>query len=318
MRPAPSKLLKLSLTAAANFGVFTTVVANGFGFTRHELDGLIRRGVIERLSRRAYRFVAAPNTWNHRVAAACAALGPEAVAAYLSAVAIHRVQGYASEPDPIEILVPREYRSRVVTIAGVVVRSTDRLRPQDRVIVRSLPVASAEWTLARLGWIATRERVEEALDKAEHEQRVSRGSVTATLSGVRGRGVAGVVRLSNVLEFREEVGKTPNGVLGRRIKRILVANGLPVPELEYPVLKPDGTIGYFDVAYPWALIGIEGDDAGSHVGVVQRGNDLKRQNLIELADFRVFRFTFEQVRYDPSYLVDIVRRALAQRGHPAA
>ncbi len=310
---------KLALVASESFGVFTADVAARLGFDRAKLARLVARGVVERLSSRAYRFLAAPRTWNHRLFAACAALGPDAVGAYRTAAAVHRFDDYPTEPDDIEVLVARSARNRNVAFDdNVVVGSTTRLRAADRTIVRGLPVTSAEWTLARLGRIAARPKVEEALDRAEHEVRVTRDSVTDTLTAIRGRGVAGVGKLSAVLDFREAVGNTPVGVLGRRLKRLLVDAGLPAPVLEYAVTLPDGSIRYFDAAYPWAEIGIECDDAASHVGVIKRGRDHKRQNALEACGFRVYRFTFEHITYEPGYVVATIEHALRTSGTPAA
>jgi alkylated DNA nucleotide flippase Atl1 len=307
-------LRKLSISASNTYGVFSVELPSEFGISRRQIDTLIANGIVERLSERALRFTSAPQTWPHRVYAACAALGPGAVAGYRSAAALHGLDGYPRQPVPIEVLVPRSQRNRTVGDHDVVVGSTNRLRDSDRTVIRGIPVATAEWTLARLGRMSKRDRVEGALDQAEHVERVSRESVSGTLTAIRGRGVAGVGKLSGILEFRDRMQRLPIGVLGRRMSRILVAAGLPAPELEYPVRKPDGSLLYLDAAYPTAFVGLEGDGATAHLGRRKRSEDHRRQNTLELSAFTVLRFTYEQVTYEPDYLVETVAAALALNG----
>jgi hypothetical protein len=314
MAEPKSALHRLSLVATSNHGVFSLEVARKLGINDHRLMRLERQGVIARLSPRAGRFVGAPSTWRHRVAAACAALGDFAVAGYRTAAALHRLDGWSLEPEPIEIVVPRSERNRRVDLEGVVVRSSNRLRPEDRTWVDRIPVTTVEWTLARLGRFTTSARVEESLDVAERDQRTNQRDVERTLAAVRGRGVSGVADLSEAIERRNGIAGTPRGVLGRRLARLLVAAGLPGPVLEYPVMRRDGAIAYLDGAYPACLVGLEADDHASHSTRSQRASDHRRQNMLELDDFHMLRFTYEQIHGEAGYVVGTVAAALEKWG----
>jgi hypothetical protein len=307
MSQSITALHQLAFAAATGHGVFTIDQAHQLGLTDRQLRRLESRGIIEYLSRRAGRFVATPATWRHRVAAACAALGPETVAGYRSAAALHHLDGWRREPEPIEVIVGRSARNRQV-------RSSLRLRPVDRTVVDGIPVTTVEWTMARLGRFAEADRVEEALDGAERDGRVARPSVTGTLAAVRGRGVSGVVALAGVLEQREEIGRTPRDVLARRMARVLVRAGLPAPELEYKVQRADGRIAFLDGAHPECFVGLEADGHASHASRLQRASDHRRQNLLELSDFHIQRFTYEQIHRETRYVVTTVAAALEKWG----
>lgn len=125
---------------------------------------------------------------------------------------------------------------------------------------------------------------------------------------VQGRNGCGALR--DLLERHSGAVGVPDEVVEARCADLLVAAGLPEPEHQYEVLRPDGTRARFDLAYPEFRIGIE-TDGQIHGEEEVRQSDNRRRNTVQLLGWTVFHFTWEDVMYHPDYVVETVRAALA-------
>jgi very-short-patch-repair endonuclease len=100
-------------------------------------------------------------------------------------------------------------------------------------------------------------------------------------------------------------------VLERKMLRLLAAHGLPRPVCQHRVVRPDSQVADLDFAYPEQRVAIEVDGHVGHATRRQRGSDARRGNQIVLADWRVLRFTYEDVTRRPGYVAEVVRTALS-------
>jgi very-short-patch-repair endonuclease len=74
---------------------------------------------------------------------------------------------------------------------------------------------------------------------------------------------------------------------------------------------PNGSIYEIDFAYVTALVAIEVDGHGSHATRAQRAADNVRGNALKGVGWKLRRFTYEQVVYEPAAVAAVVRAALA-------
>jgi very-short-patch-repair endonuclease len=89
---------------------------------------------------------------------------------------------------------------------------------------------------------------------------------------------------------------------------LLVLRGLPRPHVQMPILDRRGrTVGYADLGYPDARLGIEYDGATHRTSLAA---DDRRQNQIQLAGVRLLRFTAADVYQRPTEVSKEVRAAL--------
>ncbi|MEX1093012.1 MAG: DUF559 domain-containing protein [Acidimicrobiia bacterium] len=99
--------------------------------------------------------------------------------------------------------------------------------------------------------------------------------------------------------------------LETRLHNLISAAGLPLPTTQYrpPWLK--STNGRVDIAYVDERLIVEGDSLRWHGTPETFQADRHRDNLAQLAGWRILRFTWEDITRRPSYVVDSIRRALS-------
>ncbi|MSX01113.1 MAG: DUF559 domain-containing protein [Actinobacteria bacterium] len=85
--------------------------------------------------------------------------------------------------------------------------------------------------------------------------------------------------------------------------------GLPSPVAQYRVTA-NGHNYRIDLCYPDCMLAIEGDGFSFHGGRQAFESDRVRQNDLVLAGWRVLRFTWRQICYQPDWVVGQIRSAL--------
>jgi very-short-patch-repair endonuclease len=94
------------------------------------------------------------------------------------------------------------------------------------------------------------------------------------------------------------------------LRWLLLAAGVPAPELQFVVRSPDGRfLGRADMAWPGRRVLVE-FDGDIHRDRAVFVNDLRRQNQLIAAGWTVLRFTSADVLGRPDEVVAAIRRAL--------
>jgi hypothetical protein len=123
-----------------------------------------------------------------------------------------------------------------------------------------------------------------------------------------GKGVRGIRTARQVLAVANALAGSP---MESVLRWLIHEAGLPTPVLQHTVLGPHREfIGCVDMAWPERRVLVEFD------GDVHRErrvfvNDLRRQNGLVLAGWVVLRFTSADVRGRPTWVLAMIRRALA-------
>jgi hypothetical protein len=301
-------LERLSAVAATQFGLFIRADALGASVSSDQVRRLARRGIVERLSPRVFRFAASARSWHQDVMAACLDGGPECVASHRTAAALHRFDGFS--PGVIEVLLPMHVRHRR---KNVVVHHTRDLSEHDLDRVGPIPVTSKARTLIDLGAVVPADTVEEAFDSAERDGAVRRSTVEGRYAALRAPGRNGIGAMTQILQARVAVDRVPRSVLERRMGRLLAGAGLPPPVGRYRTRLADGRRYEIDFAYVDERVAIEVDGHGSHATRRERAADNTRANALLGAGWTLRRFTYEQVMYEPAVVAATIRACLQGR-----
>jgi hypothetical protein len=306
-----SAIAGLSAVAGRQLGLFTRSDARDAKLSNDQLRRLVARGIVERVTPRVFRFAATHRSWHQDVLAACLDGGPECLASHRTAAALHGFFGF--RPDIVEVLVPMHVRHRR---KNTIVHHTRALAATDRARIGAIPVTSKSRTLIDLGAVPPPDRVEEAFDGAERDGAVRRGEVENRYHVLRAPGRNGIGAMTQILQGRLATERLPRSVLERRMRRLLVSAGLPVPIGSHRVLLSNGSKYEIDFAYVEQLIAIEVDGHGSHATRRERAADNVRGNALETAGWTLRRFTYEQVMREPADVAATIRAALLNGRDP--
>jgi len=293
--------------ASRQYSVFTRAQAHALGFSDRMLQRRVGAGMFEQVATHVYRVRGTPDSWHHRLMAACLAGGPECVASHRAAAALHGFDGF--RPEILEVTVPRHVRYRATR--GIIVHQSKDLAAQDVTEIQGIPATTVARTLIDIGAVTYLDRVEEAFDGAERDQLASRALVVQRHREIRRQGRNGVGPMAVILERRPAV--VPHSPLERRFLRLLERSGLPLPVCQHPVRLRSGRVVYLDCAYVDLTLGYELDGHGSHATRAQRAADNRRASALADLGWDIRRFTYEQVMRDATNVVREVRATLAER-----
>ena len=174
---------------------------------------------------------------------------------------------------------------------GVVVHWTRSLPIADRAEVDGIPVTRPARTLIDLAAVVGGDDLESALDSALRDRLVTVPYLDRRLAELGSRGRDGLVVLRQLVDDRRD-SKPADSQAENRLRRALIAAGLPKPVRQFELYDDRGLAATFDLAYPEARIGIEFDSYRHHSGRKAWRHDQARHNratAVRVA--RVFHLT---------------------------
>jgi hypothetical protein len=238
--------------------------------------------------------------------------------AKLAAVASHESAGELHglmrvRPRRVVVTVPHRRTNRCEDV--VVHESTD-LAPGHIMVVAGLPVTTPERTIVDLAAVTRPTALRSIVEAGLVTQRIEMPGVVEVFDEIARRGKPGVAALRIILE---ELGGAPVVVeseLERRFLEVVRGAGLPDPVVQLRVPWRSRTAGRVDFAYPDVHLIIECDGRRWHTAFESFEVDRRRDNLAQLAGWRVLRFTWADVTRSAPQVVQAIRAALASR--PAA
>lgn len=262
----------------------------------------LRSTAWRRLRRDVYADAALPLTHVLRARGVRVAAPPGAVFGGLTAAVLWTGEQFATDDDPVEVVLPPGVRWDPGR--GVVVRAAsldgDVVHPQ-----RGLPRTGRVRTAVDLARRGPLEDGVVLLDRL-----VDAG--LASLTDVRDA-VAALPRCRGSLLAREVVAladglaESPQET---RLRLVLRSAGLPAPVAQFRVFDPDGFVARVDFAYPELRIAIEYDGAW-HGERGQFARDRRRLTRLAAAGWRVLFVTATELRR-PEELVRRIRAAMAR------
>lgn len=136
---------------------------------------------------------------------------------------------------------------------------------------------------------------------------VTEDELQLAASRVRGRHAAKVRRVVALVDPQN------GSVLESLLRVLLVAAGLAPDESQFPIRDEHGDlVARVDFVYLKARLIVEVDGFEFHRERADYRKDRRRGNAFCRADWALLRFTWEDVRFDPEYVIDAVRHELSK------
>jgi len=272
------------------------------GLSSKQVAHRLRTGRLVPLHRGVYavghRRLTAEGVW----LAAVLACGEGAVLSHRDAAALHGLGRW--NRGPIEISAPSErpgqprlrvYQRRALTAADIEV-------------TRQVPVTNLSRTLVDLADVLRRDQLAAALAIAERDHQLDARLLDEAISRTHGRRGRGPARLRAVLAEHAARGvQLTRSELEIALRRLVREHGLPAPRLN--VWLP-GTDVEVDALWPAERLAVEADGWRWHRDRTALQRDRAKANALQLAGYRLLRFTHDDVVRRPAQTAATIRAAL--------
>ena len=297
LRADPSVVDPLLELAARQFSLLSRAQCLASGLTERQLARAIEHRAVFVVYPGVYALRGSRSSFERDVMAACLATG--GVASHRCAAFLWKFRKF--ERPVVEVLVAKGHAPKV---AGLTVRRTGRLDPDERTHVGAIPVTSRARTLLDLVSVAP-ERVEGALDGALHRRRVSLRTLQTTLDRA-GKHHPGYGLLAPLVEARLAGRRPTESELEDDLLAVLRRYGLPEPVPQYSYRGRR-----IDFAYPELQFGIEANSVAAHAAKEDVQRNAEKAN--DLVEWWILYFTRDDVDNAPADVASRVEDAIERR-----
>ena len=283
----------------AQHGVISWTQLLALGLTPSGVKHRVRIGRLHRVYRGVYAVGRPDLTRCGRWMAAVLACGPTAFLSHFSAAALW---GLAGERGAIELSVSEgDRRSK----SGLIVHRRKGLTPTTR---HNIPVTSVVDTLIDIAPSLSRRELEAAIRQADVLGHIDPERLRARLDATQAR--PGVAILRATLDRR--TFRLTDSELERYYLPCSDRAGLPTP------LTQQYVNGFrVDFFYPGLGLVVETDGLRYHRTPAQQAKDLVRAQRHHASGLTPLRFTHEQIRYEPAYVVGHAQGGRGPAGVPS-
>jgi very-short-patch-repair endonuclease len=205
----------------------------------------------------------------------------------------------------LDVTVPGKRRGQT----GLVLHRTRLLHPDDRDLVRRIPVTSVARTLVDLAEVLPEERLAKAVHEAEVQRRFDLNQVQQTLDRLPGR--RGRHRLTRVLVAYRPQPNFTRSRAERRFLSLCERYGLPRPQTNL-------WLGEYEVDAYWddVRVAVEVDGGDTHLTRRAFQEDRTRDRRLAGSGVRVIRVTWADLQDEARLAAEL--RAVRGAGAPAA
>lgn len=238
-----------------------------------------------------------------RLAVACAALG--AAISHESAAELHSLQPVERGRLVVTVAVRRTHRFENLTVH----QSTDL--SEDHVVdVRGLTVTNPARTIYDLGAVASAKRLVRVVDHALSHDLTTLSELRGLLGQLARKGKPGTTKLRAVLDRIDPSYVPTESELESRLAAVIASLdvGQPVRQLALPWRT--SARGRVDFAFPEHRLIIEADGRAWHAMSSAFDTDRMRDNLAQIAGWRVIRVTWRMLVERPQQVETLILRAI--------
>jgi hypothetical protein len=230
--------------------------------------------------------------------AAVLVCGEGAVLSHSSAASLWRI-GFEVR-DVIEVSLPSPFQKRR---SGLRIYRRESLQERDTTKEYGIPVTTPIQTLIDLSLRLDRRGTERAINEADKYDLVHPPELRRALDERVGQ--PGVATLRHILDRR--TFRLTKEELERRFLPLAAKVGLPVP-------LTGQWVNEFEVDFYWPDLGlvVETDGLRYHRTPAEQARDRLRDQAHTAAGLAQLRFTHEQVRYEPEYVVRILAQTASR------
>lgn len=263
----------------------------------------VRCGRLHRLHRGVYavghRLVSERGIWR----AAVLAYGPSAALSHRSVAALWGLRADNRDRTDVSLAGPSG-RSR----PSIAIHRCATLLPEDVTTRYGIRCTTPARTLLDLAGVLEQRELDRAVEQAEVLRLFDLRAVEDVLA--RANGLRGSSKLRRALEAAREPALTESE-LEEEFLELCRANELPRPE---PGVWLATSAGHVKADFLWRAerLVVETDGYHFHSGRRAFERDHRRDHLLNLADWKVRRFTWRQVTGDRDLVAATVRAALAE------
>ena len=289
---------RLGALAAHRHGVFTRRDAVNLGVSESSIDKRHELGLYQRLAPGVYAIAGTPKSTLQHLAATVASFPALAAASHQTAAEIWGMtfRGFRN----LEVVTTRWDRVRR---SSVKVHESLDLIPEDVVEYCGIPVTSPARTVVDLG-ASNKWLVEAALENGIRQNLFTLGEVEAFVARVARRGRRGVGVVRPLLEARQRWDSVTESFLEDEFRKLIGGAGFPPPSLQYVVRDSNGEfVARADFAYPEAMLLIELDSEAHHMDRLSFRRDRSKQNRAILMGWTVLRYTWWDVKENPTRIL---------------
>jgi very-short-patch-repair endonuclease len=208
----------------------------------------------------------------------------------------------------IAVSVPIRRSNRFLTVT---VHQLTDLEKGDVMVIRGIPTTDPTRTAIDLAAVLKERDLADIVDQIVRMGLSTYEAISRRLEELARRGKPGVVNLRTILARRVDGQENTESSLESRLTAILVGAGLPAPVVQFRPAWLRYVSGRVDLAYPEARLIVEGDSRRWHDSPEAFQLDRRRDNLAQLAGWRILRFTWDDITKHADYVAETVATALA-------
>lgn len=298
-RSRPRSELDPAALATSQHGVLSRAQLLQLGVGRGAIRYRLAVGRLHRVHVGVYAVGHSAMTKEGRWMAAALACGPAAVLSHRSAAALWGLRPSAATR--IDVTVPgRSRRGR----PGIALHLVRELPSDDRSHHCGIPITTVARTLLDLADVVRPEQLERAFEEADRLRLLDVRALERVFRRSRGR--RGLRPLADLLAFQRPPAPPTRSELERRFLDLCRTAGLPRPAVNVMVAG-------FEVDALWldARLIVELDGYAFHRTVAAFERDRRRDAMLQLAGYRVMRFTHRRLEAERATVVETVRGMLS-------
>lgn len=292
------------MIAEPQFGLLNRKQAIACGMPSHCITHRIATGRWTAVAPAVYRINGTPASWEQDAMAACLWAGEGAALSHSAAARLWGFAGFDRSGIEISTVLPK----RGVALGFRVHRVRKELINEFDAI-RGIPVTSARWTILDLAG-KKHPRAERCLDQALARDLTSLGQMWRLYEEQWTRGRRGIAILRSFLSIRTPGNAPDDSELERLLDEIIRDYSLPEPARQLWFELPDKRIRV-DFCYPGSKLIIEADSYAYHSDREAFETDRDRDNQLQALGWRILRFTWAQLRFEPERVANMIRTHLS-------
>lgn len=190
---------------------------------------------------------------------------------------------------------------------GIRVHRTRTLHADDVTNISGIPVTTVARTLVDLAAVVPLDHLAKAIKEAENQRKLDSTAIQASLHRTRTRRGPGHAALKQALSEHASLATTlTRSILEAGFQRLIQQHGLPKPHTNVHIEGME-----VDACWLQARLVVELDGWAHHSNRQAFQRDRERDVRLQLAGYRVLRFTHHDVTRHPLHVAVAVRQALA-------
>ena len=299
--------MALAELARAQWGVVSLAQLDAVGIGPRAAQRRAQAGKLRRVHRGVYAVGGAVLPREGRWLAAVMACGPGAVLSHVSAAVHWNLLQY--EPARPDVTAPASRKG----VPGIRLHRSHSLDAQDTTDHQGIPTTTLARTLLDIAAQVPSHHLERALAQAERLQLYDHRAIESVIE--RSNGHRGTRRLATAIQDDPQFTR---GELEARMRKLVRDHGLPRPSFNVSLDAPDHPGLEVDCYFPTHRLVVETDGWDTHRTRQAFEDDRAKDAAILAAGYRVVRFTWRQLRYDPQTVADRLTAILGYTSASAA